>query len=45
MFVSPTKKWPDGFMMNDNESEGVLERHELGHVALGHSLLAEMKAS
>ncbi len=30
-------------MMNDNEIEGVLG-HELGHVALGHSL-AEMKAS
>ena len=30
-------------MMNDNEMEGVLG-HELGHVALGHSL-AEMKAS
>ncbi|STL35893.1 peptidase, M48B family [Escherichia coli] len=28
-------------MMNDNEIEGVLG-HELGHVALGHSL-AEMK--
>lgn len=28
-------------MMNDNEIEGVLG-HELGHVALGHSLVAEM---